>query len=140
MFTMLIFLDSPGLGSGGTVLDGMARSGLAFVLFTVGFFDTSAFHFLRATCEASESGTGWGAYGTPICSRTQFKRPPFGMFATLRASCYFVLKLPKTLLTSTSISTKTHWCVLQQHFPQQTAAEESSLSTWASCRWPCSQS
>jgi hypothetical protein len=70
---MLIFLAGPDLGSRGTVLDGVAQLGPAFALFTAGFFDTSAFHFFIAACEASELARGQGAYDTPICSRTRFK-------------------------------------------------------------------
>jgi hypothetical protein len=93
---MLIFLAIMDLGEGGAVLDCVAQPGLAFAIFVAGFIDTSAFHFLIATYEASEPGRGWGAYGTPIFSRTQFKLLPFGIFAILRASCSFSLKLPST--------------------------------------------
>jgi hypothetical protein len=93
---MLIFLAVMDLGEGGTVLDSVAQPGLAFALFVASFFDTSTFHFLIATYEASEPGRGRGAYDTPIFSRTRFKQPPFGIFAILRASCSFSLKLPNT--------------------------------------------
>jgi hypothetical protein len=63
---MLIFLAGPDLGGGGAILDSMAWLGPAFALFTVGFFDTLAFHFLTAACEASKPGRGRGAYDTPI--------------------------------------------------------------------------
>jgi hypothetical protein len=86
---MLIFLADPDLDDGGTVLDGAAQLGPAFIVFAVGFFDTSTFHFMIAAYEASEPGRGQGAYDTPICSRTQFKRPPFGIIAMQRVSYSF---------------------------------------------------
>jgi hypothetical protein len=73
IFTIPIFLTSPSFDGGGAILDGVAQLGLAFILFAVGFFDTSVFCFLRAACEALDPGMGWGVYDTPICSRTQFK-------------------------------------------------------------------
>jgi hypothetical protein len=48
----------------------MTRPGPTFAFFTIGFFDTLAFHFFMATWEASEPGTGRGVYSTPICSKT----------------------------------------------------------------------
>jgi hypothetical protein len=66
-------LAGPDLGGGNTTLDDMARLGPAFAIFSTSLFDTSAFHFLIAACEASEPGRGQGAYGTLICSRTLFK-------------------------------------------------------------------
>jgi hypothetical protein len=40
--------------------------------FATGFFNNSLFPFIVAAWEASKSGIGRGAYGTPICSRTWF--------------------------------------------------------------------
>jgi hypothetical protein len=93
---MLAFFDGPGWDEGGAVLDGVAQ-----------LEPCSAFHFLMASCEASEPGIGRGAYGTPIYSKTQFKRSPFGIFTAMRASYSFRSKLPKTLSTSVSTSAKT---------------------------------
>jgi hypothetical protein len=70
---MPIFLASPDLGGGGTALDGVAQPRPVFTLFMIDFFDTSAFHFLMAACEASELAMGQGAYGTPIRSSTRFR-------------------------------------------------------------------
>jgi hypothetical protein len=70
---MPIFLAGPILGGGGAILDGEAQLRPAFALLAADFFDTSAFHFLLAAYEALEPGRGWGAYGTPIYSRTRFK-------------------------------------------------------------------
>jgi hypothetical protein len=55
---MLIFLAVMDLGEGGTVLHSAAQPGLAFALFAASFIDTSTFHFLIATYEASEPGRG----------------------------------------------------------------------------------
>jgi hypothetical protein len=49
---MLIFLAGLGLDEGDTILDVVAQPEPALALFVVGFFDTSAFHFLLAACEA----------------------------------------------------------------------------------------
>jgi hypothetical protein len=68
-----MLLAGPDLGEGGAVFDSGARPGPAFTLFIVDFFDTSAFQFLIAACEALEPGRRRGAYNTPICSRTRFK-------------------------------------------------------------------
>jgi hypothetical protein len=71
---MLIFLAGIILGRGcGAVLNDIIRPKPAFALFMAGFFDTLAFHFLIAACEALEPGRGRGAYDTPIYSRTRFK-------------------------------------------------------------------
>jgi hypothetical protein len=83
---MITFLDSPGLDGGTVIWDVMTQLRPTFTLFMIGFFDTSAFRFFMATWEASEPGTGWGAYGIPICSRTQLSQPPFGIFTATRAS------------------------------------------------------
>jgi hypothetical protein len=107
IFKMPIFLAGLILGGGSVVLDGEAWPEPALALLEAGFFDTSAFHFLLATCEASEPGRGWGAYDTPICSRTQFKRPVFRIIAILRVSYSLGPKLPTTLSASISISAKT---------------------------------
>jgi hypothetical protein len=72
-----------------------------------GLFDTSTFHFLIAAYEALKPGRGRGAYGTPICSRTLFKWPPFRIFTVQRASYSFGLKLPNTFLAFVSTSAKT---------------------------------
>jgi hypothetical protein len=97
---MPIFLVVPSFDGGGAILDSVAQPGPAFVLFTTELFDTSAFHFLRAACEASNLGMAQGAYATPIFSRTQFKQPPFRMFTALRASCSFGPKHLNTLSPS----------------------------------------
>jgi hypothetical protein len=55
---MLIFLAGPDLGRDGATLDGVVQPEPAFALFAVGFFDTSAFNFMIAACEASEPGRG----------------------------------------------------------------------------------
>jgi hypothetical protein len=73
MFTIPVFLAGPGFYGGGTILDGVAQPRPTFVLFASGFFDTSAFHLLRAACEAKELGTGRGAYDTLNCPRTLLK-------------------------------------------------------------------
>jgi hypothetical protein len=62
---MPIFLVGLVLSGGVTILDGGARPEPTFTLLAVGFFDTSAFHFLLVACEALEPGRGWGAYDTP---------------------------------------------------------------------------
>jgi hypothetical protein len=49
-------LASPDLGGDSTTLDVMARLKPAFAFFAAGLFDTTAFHFLIVTCEASEPG------------------------------------------------------------------------------------
>jgi hypothetical protein len=102
-----ILLAGPDFVRGGTVLDGVAQLRLAFTLFTVGFFDTSAFRFLIAAYDTLEPGRGRGAFCTPICPRTQFKQPLFGIFAMQRAWYSFGLKLPNTISASVSISVKT---------------------------------
>jgi hypothetical protein len=58
---MLIFFGGPILDGGSAVLDGVARLGPVFTLFTAGFFDTSAFHLPPAVWEASLPGRGRGA-------------------------------------------------------------------------------
>jgi hypothetical protein len=78
---MPIFLAIPDLGGGGTALDGTTQLGPAFTFFVASLFDTSAFHFLIVACEATEPVRGQGENDNPICSRTQFKLPPFGIFA-----------------------------------------------------------
>jgi hypothetical protein len=103
---ILALFDGPGWDRGGVILDGVARPRPTFTFFMIGFFNTSAFHFLTASWEASEPRTGHGAYDTPICSKTHFKRLPFGIFATMRVSYSFGSKLSKILLASVSISTK----------------------------------
>jgi hypothetical protein len=55
-FRMPTFLAGPTLGGGGTILDVGARPKPAFAFLATSFFDTSAFHFLLATCEAAEPG------------------------------------------------------------------------------------
>jgi hypothetical protein len=72
----------------------------------VGFFATSAFHFLLAIYKAAEPDSGQGEYETPIFSKTRFKRPPFWIFANLRASHSPGLKLPNTFSISISTSAK----------------------------------
>jgi hypothetical protein len=123
---MLIFFVGPGVDGGGTVLDGVV--GPTINLFAVGFFDTSSFHFLITACEASEPGMEWGAYDTPIYSRTRFKQPPFGMFATLRASYSFCRKLPNTLSASIFISAKTRLACFVATF--STASNGKGVSTF----------
>jgi hypothetical protein len=54
MFGMLIFLVGPNSGGGGAALDGVAHLGPAFTFFMAGLFNTAAFHFLIAACEATE--------------------------------------------------------------------------------------
>jgi hypothetical protein len=104
----LTFLDGPGLDGGIVVLDGVTQPRPTFAFFAICFFDTLAFHFFMATWEASEPGTWWGGYGTPLCSRTQLSRLSFGIFFAMRASYSFGPELPSTLSASVSISGDRH--------------------------------
>jgi hypothetical protein len=106
IFRTPTFLAGPALGRGATILDEGARPEPAFAFLVASFFATSAFRFLLADCEAAEPGWGRGKYGTPICSRTWFKRPSFGIFATLKASYSLGPKLPSTFSASVSTSAK----------------------------------
>jgi hypothetical protein len=104
IFRMPTFLAGPALGRGGTILDEGAQSKPAFAF--LGFLCHLGLPFLICRLRGHGARLWTGKVRHPIYSRTQFKRPSFVIFATLRALYCLGPKLPSTLFASVSTSIK----------------------------------